>query len=455
MADVQPSAGSRCLLSGCVRVDNAGIRLFFGQSRIGRIFPAAKIVKGKSKAKGSSLLLLCRGEGVSAQPTHSELHGFSYFCRIMGKKFSLYNDRLDLLDPDSLLEYKEVVSRYPYCQYAQLMLLLNLKKLGDEETYRSLLSRVAISVPDRDRLKLQVENIGNTGRLSVEPDSQIRASSSLPKKEERMPWAENRRRQTARPLAKPVLKAEKENAQSPTPPARPEQPGRKIQKTVSDAEARREQQIRRAGFVPVVEEQSAPMDAPKHIDVEQVRAMLHKGRAANGKKASSDETLSRNLSDAAESSLQGIPFPVEKSSMSPDRGSVRQDESGQPENSRQESSLSVRHPLMAAVRHAADARAGNARLSSGELIDRFLQGGGEHPIRIDENFDYSSFDPDQGGSSVEDFSFGTETLAEMYLKSNTPEKAIAVYEHLRLKFPEKSSYFAELIRKVRKKYSIK
>ena len=43
----------------------------------------------------------------------------------------------------------------------------------------------------------------------------------------------------------------------------------------------------------------------------------------------------------------------------------------------------------------------------------------------------------------------------MYLKSNTPEKAIAVYEHLRLKFPEKSSYFAELIRKVRKKYSIK
>lgn len=374
----------------------------------------------------------------------------------MGKKFSLYSDRLDLLDPDSLLEYKEVVSRYPYCQYAQLMFLLNLKKLGDEETYRSLLSRVAISVPDRDRLKLQVENIGNTGRLSVEPDSQIRASSSLPKKEERMPWAENRRKQAAKPLARPVLKAEKANGQSPMPYTRPERPDRNIQESASDVEAQREQQIRRVGFVPVVERQSTQPDAPKRIDVEQVRAMLHKGRASNGKKASSDETLSRSLSDAVSvPSLPSHPFPAELSSANPEKDSIQLGESDRRKNSTQEMNQAVGHPLMAAVRISAESPLGKPSLTSGELIDRFLQGGGEHPIKIDENFDYSSFDPDQGGSSVEDFSFGTETLAEMYLRSNTPEKAIAVYEHLRLKFPEKSSYFAGLIRKVKKDYSIK
>ena len=392
----------------------------------------------------------------SAQPTLIELHGFFYFCKIMGKKFSLYTDRLDQLDQDSLLEYKEVVSRYPYCQYAQLMFLLNLKKLGDDETYRSLLSLVAISLPDRNRLKLQVENIGTTGRLSVEPDSQIRATSSLPKKEERMPWAENRRKQAARPLSRPVLKTEKKNSQSPVPPVQPELHNRKIQESASDVEQKREQQLQRVGFVPVVEEQSASTDAPRHIDVEQVRAMLHKGRASNGKKASSDETLSRSLSEAASvSSLPGRAFPGERPSAGSDRDSMRQEEPIRQKSLVQKPGPAVGHPLMDAVQRISNSQTNKPHLSSGELIDRFLQGGGEHPIRIDENFDYSSFDPDQGGSSVEDFSFGTETLAEMYLKSNTPEKAIAVYEQLRLKFPEKSSYFAELIRKVRKDYSIK
>ena len=78
MADAQPSAGSRCLLSGCVRVDNAGIRLFFGQSRIGRIFPTAKIAKVESRSK--ACFDYAETKLSSAQPTIAKVESRSKAC---------------------------------------------------------------------------------------------------------------------------------------------------------------------------------------------------------------------------------------------------------------------------------------------------------------------------------------------------------------------------------------
>ena len=260
-----------------------------------------------------------------------------YLCTVMGRKFSLYNDKPEQLDQDTLLEYKDAVSRYPYCQYAQLMFLLNLEKLGDQETCKRVLPYVAIALPDRERLRFQVERTGKIRDGGVKEDDA---------------------------LGKAALKM-------PAP-----RPG-----TVS---GEHEKQLRQIGFVPVVDESSRP------VDVERVRAMLHKGHAKVQKSFSEGMTLSvmlgldRKPSKAVVAQAQpAIRFPAKES-----------------------------RPLV-------------------------------------------NFDPDQGGGSVEDFSFGTETLAEMYLKSHTPEKAIAVYEHLRLKFPEKSSYFAKLIQKVKKEYTIK
>ncbi|MDE5742789.1 MAG: hypothetical protein K2H62_00370 [Bacteroidales bacterium] len=64
---------------------------------------------------------------------------------------------------------------------------------------------------------------------------------------------------------------------------------------------------------------------------------------------------------------------------------------------------------------------------------------------MDETRDYSTFDPDHS-SLREDWSMGSETLAQLYLKQGAPDKAIEIYRYLSLKFPEKNRYFAGLIR---------
>ena len=59
---------------------------------------------------------------------------------------------------DSLIELKNLVEEYPYCQTTQILYLLNLKRLN-EDTFDARLPHTAICVNNRQKLKHVVEQI--------------------------------------------------------------------------------------------------------------------------------------------------------------------------------------------------------------------------------------------------------------------------------------------------------
>lgn len=90
-----------------------------------------------------------------------------------------------------------------------------------------------------------------------------------------------------------------------------------------------------------------------------------------------------------------------------------------------------------------------------DLIDKFIQDQPKiKPIKSTDvakssHFSRPSIDVSAMGSEVGD-DFITETLAQVYKQQGYYDKALSAYEILRLKYPEKSSFFASQISELRK-----
>jgi len=81
-----------------------------------------------------------------------------------------------------------------------------------------------------------------------------------------------------------------------------------------------------------------------------------------------------------------------------------------------------------------------------ETVDKFISK--KPKIRIEANETQTG---DGKNDDLENQSgFMTETLAKLYLNQKNYEKAIQSYKILILKFPEKNSYFADQIKKIKK-----
>ncbi len=85
------------------------------------------------------------------------------------------------------------------------------------------------------------------------------------------------------------------------------------------------------------------------------------------------------------------------------------------------------------------------------LIEKFIK---ESPSINRPKQEFFSPEKAMKKSEVLDFAIATETLAKIYLKQGYPEKAIKVYEQLELKIPEKLSYFAALIIKIKEEHNL-
>lgn len=82
-----------------------------------------------------------------------------------------------------------------------------------------------------------------------------------------------------------------------------------------------------------------------------------------------------------------------------------------------------------------------------DLIDQFVNS--EHKkIKVSNDISHPAVDL-VNESTMEHSAILTETLAKIYVKQNKYEKAIAIFESLGLKFPEKSAYFANRIEELK------
>ena len=63
--------------------------------------------------------------------------------------------------------------------------------------------------------------------------------------------------------------------------------------------------------------------------------------------------------------------------------------------------------------------------------------------------DYSTPAPEVGQPGDESFGPVSETLAQIFMDQGYPDRAVEIYEALRLQSPEKSAYFASLIEKIK------
>ena len=84
--------------------------------------------------------------------------------------------------------------------------------------------------------------------------------------------------------------------------------------------------------------------------------------------------------------------------------------------------------------------------TSDSLIDKFIR---EKPV-ITYQPEENDTDEDILPESEKEKEFISEILAELYWRQGNPNKAIRTYEKLSLKYPEKNSYFAARIEKIKK-----
>ncbi len=298
--------------------------------------------------------------------------------------FSIYVLDPGLLNEKSLPEFTELVKEFPYCQTARILLTLNLFK-EKHVLYDTQLKLTAVQTGNRRMLKKHIDTLSGSPEKVVLPDEDIEEVTITEGKTEDAGIEQKEEVQ--------VEDKRPEDKKQTEFPEEIKMPDVTVEPQPVHQEEEKVQEI------PPPAEDVSPEPAQKPGDILQ---------PVEGSASHSD--LMRIVAERLRY------LEREKSTLPP-----------QPVQEKEKPEKEIQ-PLR----------------PQSELIDEFIKN--EPSIARPQ---HSFFNPEEAAkeSVVDEENIVSETLAKIYFDQNRFEKAISIYKKLSLKFPEKSSYFAALIRK--------
>ena len=377
------------------------------------------------------------------------------------------------MDDAALAALKQAVQDFPFASPLQV---LYMKALQNSDNYQlpAQVKRSAIAVPDRALLQVFYENSGAPMKTSV-IDFDLDAFKAQ-KKTDKKPTAKAKaktEKEKTPPAAKPAVKAETKSAvkqapkQTSKPAPRPVVPKRDpdsldhLPESVRNAILRSRALTKGESSPQKNEAPKAKPEKSEQVNESQTLPVVETKAKAQPKKeakapASKVEKPAKKAAPKVEKPTVKEPAPEKVSAPAVKEEAAKSDEDIRVMPFSEKASflewLNADHSVPVTTIN------NKQGFASVEVVpdQGSSQGQGNEIRKIIQELPKFEVEPSNGRNNVltleadAEGKFVTETLAEIYFGQRLFDKAIKAYEILSLKYPEKSGFFADRIRAIKK-----
>ena len=362
------------------------------------------------------------------------------------KQIKEYFENPEKMDAAALISLQQAVQDFPYASALQM---LYMKVLKSEDSYQlpSQVKRAAISVPDPALLKHFYDSSNKEELPTITFDVDALKAQAKPKEKKKKPASKDSKKtsksdtdkKTSEVVIKEEEKAEpvKKKVSQPSPAKR--EPGsldhlpEKVRNAITRSRELNSSSLKKSyetAKVPATENDiEAQQKSKKVVPVEQTKK---EGSTQQKREKPKDLELAEMVNPAQDiqesEDIRIMPFS-EKASFLQWLNADHYVEVKKIDATQEFAKIEV----VEDHEHAAD----------GE-IRKIIQQLPKFESNLDGKINVFNLEADKEGRFV------TETLAEIYFNQRVFDKAIKAYEVLSLKYPEKSSFFADRIRAIKK-----
>jgi hypothetical protein len=322
------------------------------------------------------------------------------------EKFISFMQNPETLNKESMDELSYLISEFPYCQSAHILLTLSHFK-EQSILFDSSLKTTAIYAANRKVLKKHIDRLSTDSSGFIFHDEGIKEK----KKTEETPKKEN-----------PTPKSNTEEKV----PASTEH--NNVTKIVENKEAENTIKSNSANSSPKVTETKTTTEFQKEKDQNNIKETPREEKGTIEFKAKSKRIKQQTIPE-----MEKEPMDIHKSKSIADLKKIVEKRIREIESDKN-------------TKDKKETRAEKPKSNKNDLIDTFIK---NQPAISRQKVNFYDAKEVAANSIVDQENIVSETLANIYLDQCHYEKAINIYEKLNLKYPEKSSYFAALIEKAR------